>query len=67
MQQEVLSSFFNSKLYSASILNVLYALPVLTIKLILLISHKMTEKTGFLLNTVTTGILKSCVLTSGLI
>lgn len=67
MCQEILSSLFYSKLYSAAILNVLYALPLLTIKLILLISYEMTEKTGFLLNTVTTGILKSSILTSGLI
>lgn len=67
MCQEILSSLFYSKLYSAAILKVLYALPLLTIKLILLISYEMTEKTGFLLNTVTTGILKSSILTSGLI
>lgn len=67
MHQEILSSLFYSKLYSAAILNILYALPVLTINLILLISHEMTEKTGFLLNTVTIGILKSSVLTSVLI
>lgn len=67
MHQEILSSLFDSKLYSTAILNVLYALPVLTIKLILPISHEMNEKTGFLLNTVTTGIPRSSVLTSGLI
>lgn len=63
----ILSSLFYSQFYSVAILNVLYALPVLTTKLILLISHEMTEKTDFLLNTVTIGVLKSAVLTSGLI
>lgn len=67
MCQEISPSLFYSKLHSAAILNVLYALPVLTIKLILLISHEMTAKTGFPLNIVTISILKSSVLTSGLI
>lgn len=59
MCQEISPSLFYSKLHSATILNVLYALPELTIKLILLISHEMTAKTGFPLNIVTMSILKS--------
>lgn len=52
-------------MYSPAILIGLYALPVLTIKLTLLISHETAEKTDFLLNIAPQVFLR--VLTSGLI
>lgn len=65
MHQKFLPSLFCSKLYSPALLIVLYALPVLTIKLTLLISNETAEKTGFLLNIALRVFLR--VLTSGLI